>query len=123
MTNKESNEERKERFKSMSRTERKALIRAKIKAGGLQEGSEVPGKDLSSYDRDEIWDLIQATSCFFEIETKPREMKKIAPNEGKAFIAWIMIAIALAGGMVFYYQEYPSPETRKELSVDGMFAD
>jgi len=58
----ESNEKRKERFKAMSSAERKALIRAKMKAEGLKEGSGVPGKDLSSYDRDEIWNLIKVTS-------------------------------------------------------------
>ena len=75
MAIKESRQARKERFKAMSSTERKALIRAKMKAEGLQEGSGVPGKDLSSYDRDEIWDLIQVTSCFPEMQTKPRTMK------------------------------------------------
>ena len=81
MATKESNEERKERFKAMSSAERKALIRAKMKAEGLQEGSGVPGKDLSSYDRDEIWDLIQVTSCLPEMQTKPRTMKAKAPSK------------------------------------------
>ena len=44
MATKESNEERKERFKAMSSADRKALIRAKMKAEGLQEGSGVPRK-------------------------------------------------------------------------------
>ena len=123
MAIKESSEERKERFKAMSSAERKALIRAKMKAEGLQEGSGVPGKDLSSYDRDEIWDLIQVTSCFPEMQTKPRTMKPKAPSKKKSLIAWILIALALTGGMVLYYQQYPSPETRRELSVDGMFTD
>ena len=123
MATKESREERKERFKSMSSDQRKALIRAKMKAEGLQEGSGVPGKDLSSYDRDEVWDLIQVTSCFPEMRSKPRAMKLKAPSKKKSLIAWILIALALTGGMVLYYQQYPSPETRRELSVDGMFAD
>ena len=123
MANKESNEERKKRFKAMSSTERKALIRAKMKAKGLQEGSGVQGKDLSSYDRDEIWDLIQVTRCFPEMQTKPRGMKPKTPSKKKSLIAWILIAITLAGGMVLYYRQYPSPEIRRELSVDGMFAD
>ena len=78
MAIKESSEERKERFKAMSSAERKALIRTKMKAEGLQEGSGVPGKDLSSYDRDEIWGLIKVTSCFPEIEglSKPRNSPK-----------------------------------------------
>ena len=123
MTTKESNEERKERFKAMSSADRKALIRAKMKAEGLQEGSGVPGKDLSSYDRNEIWGLIQVTSCFPEMRTKPRTMKEKAPNKRKSFIAWMLISLTLTGGMVLYYRQYPSPETRRELSVDGMFAD
>ncbi len=123
MTTKESHKERKERFKAMSSAERKTLIREKMKAEGLQEGSGVPGKGFSSYDQDEIWELIQVTSHFPEMQTKPRTMKTKSPNERKSLIAWIMIAMALTGGMVFYYQEYPSPETRRELSVDAMFAD
>ena len=123
MTTKESNEERKERFKAMSSAERKALIRTKMKAEGLQEGSGVPGKDLSSYDRDEIWDLIQVTSCFPEMQTKQRRMRAKAPSKKKSLITWILIALALTGGMILYYRQYPSPDTRRELSVDGIFAD
>ncbi len=118
MANKESNEERKERFKAMSSADRKALIRTKMKAEGLQEGSGVPGKNLSSYDRDEIWGLIQVTSCFPEMQTKPK-----TPSKKKSLIGWILIAITLSGGIAFYYRQYPSPETRRELSVNGMFAD
>ena len=123
MAIKESSEEKKERFKAMSSDERKALIREKMKAEGLREGSGVPGKDLSSYDRDEIWDLIQVTSSFPEMQTKPRAMKPKTPSKKKSLIAWILIAITLTGGMVLYYRQYPSPETRRGLSVDGMFAD
>ncbi len=123
MATKESREDRKERFKAMSSAERKALIRAKMKVEGLQEGSGVPGKDLSSYDRDEIWDLIKVTSCLPEMRSKPRAMKLKAPSKKKSLIAWILIAIALTGGMVWYYRQYPSPDIRRELSVDGMFAD
>ena len=120
---KESNEDRRKRFKAMTSAERKALIRAKMKVQGLKEGSGVSGKDLSSYDRDEIWNLIQVTSCFPEMQTKPRSMRRKSPKERKSLIAWILLAIALTGVMVFYYQEYPLPERRRELSVDGMFAD
>ena len=123
MATKESNKARKERFKAMSSPERKALIRANMKAEGLEEGSGVPGKNLSSYDQDEIWDLIQVTSCLTEMQTKSREMSTKATRSKKSFTAWILIAIALTIGMVFYYQQYPSPETRRELSVDGMFFD
>jgi len=97
MAIKERSEERKEHFKAMSSDERKALIREKMKAEGLREGSGVPGKDLSSYDRDEIWDLIQVTSCFPEMQAKPRAMKPKAPSEKQSLIAWILIAIALIG--------------------------
>ena len=123
MATKESNEERKERFNAMSSAERKALIRAKMKTEGLQEGSGVPGKSLSSYDRDEIWDLIQVTSCFPEMQTKLRRMRAKAPSKKKSLITWILIALALTGGMVLYYRQYPSPNTRRELSVDAMFSD
>ena len=123
MAIKESPEERKERFKSMSSAERKSLIRAKMKAEELQEGSGVPGKDLSSYDRNEIWDLIQMTSFFPEMQTNPRTMKAKSPSKKKSLITWILIALALTGGMVLYYRQYPSPDTRRELPVDAMFAD
>ena len=123
MATKESREERKNRFKTMSSAQRKALIREKMKAEGLQEGSGVPGKDLSSYDRDEIWDLIQVTSYFPEMQTKSRKIKSKAPSKKESLIAWILIALTLTGGMVLYYRQYPSPETRRELSADGMFAD
>ena len=73
MTIKETSEDRKERFKAMSSAEREALIRAKMKAAGLQEGSGIPGKNLSSYDRNEVWDLIQVTSCFPKMQTKPTQ--------------------------------------------------
>ena len=62
MAKQETLEERKLRFEAMSSYERKALLRKKMKAEGLEEGSEV--KPLSSYDREEIWDLIEITSCF-----------------------------------------------------------
>ncbi len=120
MATKETNEQRRKRFKSMSSNERKALIREKMKAKGLQEGSGVSGKDLSSYDRDEVWELIQITSCFSEMQ---RRIKTKSPNERKSLIAWILIAIAITSGMVFYYQQYPSPETRREISINGKFAD
>jgi len=62
MTKQETLEERKLRFEAMSSYERKALLRKKMKAEGLKEESEV--KPLSSDDREEIWDLIEITSCF-----------------------------------------------------------
>ena len=65
MTYQETPEERKERFKAMSSAERRVLIRAKMKAEGLEEGSGV--KD-ATYDEDEVWELIQITSCFSDVK-------------------------------------------------------
>ena len=64
MTNQETPEARKERFKAMSSAERKSLIRAKMKAQGLEEGSGVKG---STYDDDEVIDLIQITRCSLKV--------------------------------------------------------
>ena len=119
----EGSNNRKERFKAMSSAERKVLIRAKMEAAGLEEGSGVRGKDLSSYDRNEIWDLIQVTRCFPEMQTHSRPMKSKALSNKKSLIAWVLFAIALIGGVVLYYRQYPSPETRRELTVDGIFVD
>ena len=69
MTNKETSQERKERFKAMSSFDRKSLIREKMKLEGLEEGSGVEGKNLSCYDRREICDLIRIISCFPEMQT------------------------------------------------------
>ncbi len=65
--NQDSLEDRKERFKALSRTERQALIREKIRAQGLEEGSGVKG---ATYDEEEVWNLIRITSCFPEMETR-----------------------------------------------------
>ena len=64
MNNSESREERKKRFKSLTSAERKILIRKKLELQGLTEGSGVKEKDQSSYDNDEIKDLILLTRCF-----------------------------------------------------------
>ena len=117
----ETPEERTKRFQAMSSFQRQDLLRQKMKAQGLVEGSGV--KPLSSYDTDEVWDIIQITSCFPEMQAKPNGMKEKVPKKRKSLIAWILIAIALTFGMVFYYKQYPSPETRRGLSVDGMFFD
>ena len=66
MTNQEMLEQRKKRFKAMSSDQRQALLRKKMRAEGLEEGSGV--RPLSFYDRDEIWDLIQITSCLSEMQ-------------------------------------------------------
>ena len=63
MSNSESLEERKKRFKNLSSAERKMLIRKKLKLQGLAEGSGVRGKDQSSYDKEEMIDLILLTRC------------------------------------------------------------
>ena len=62
----ESPEERKKRFKRLSSEERKRLIRDKLKMQGLKEGSGVSEKIQSSYDKEEIIDLILLTKCFYK---------------------------------------------------------
>ena len=123
MRDEETLEERKERFKSMSSAERKALIREKMKAEGLVEGSGVSGKDLSSYDQEEIPDLIQVTRFFPEMQSKRSAIQSEPPKKNKLLIPWILLAIALACGMALYYKQYPSLEIRRQLSVDGVFMD
>ncbi len=117
----ETPQERTKRFQAMSSYQRQNLLRQKMKAQGLVEGSGV--KPLSSYDTDEVWDLIQITNCLPEMQSKTSGVKEKAPKKRKSSIAWILMAITLTFGMVFYYKQYPSPETRRELSVNGMFFD
>jgi len=64
MSNTESREERRKRFKNLSSAERKMLIRKKLELEGLTEGSGVREKDQSSYDKEEMIDLILLTRCF-----------------------------------------------------------
>ena len=64
MKNGESREERQKRFKSLSSEERKILIRKKLKLQGLTEGSGVKEENQSSYDKEEMIDLILLTRCF-----------------------------------------------------------
>ena len=64
MKNSENREERKKRIKSLSSAERKILIRKKLELQGLTEGSGVREKDQSSYDKQEMIDLILLTRCF-----------------------------------------------------------
>ena len=59
----ESPDERKKRFKRLSSEERKRLIREKLKILGLKEGSGVSEIIQSSYDKEEITDLILITKC------------------------------------------------------------
>ena len=67
MKNSESPEERKKRFKKLSSAERKILIRRKLALQGLTEGSGVREKDQSSYNNEEVIDLILLTRCFPKI--------------------------------------------------------
>ena len=64
MKNSKSREERKKNYKSLSSAERKILIRKKLEQQGLTEGSGVSEKDQSSYDKEEMIDLILLTRCF-----------------------------------------------------------
>ncbi len=123
MANQEKPQERHKRFKAMSSKERKALIREKMKVEGLVEGSGVPGKDLSSYDRGEVRDLIKVTSCFPEMQSKRNLRQSRLPNKKKLLAAWILLLIALVSGVSLYSKQYPSLEMRRELSVDGLFWD
>ncbi len=79
---KESAEYSKERKKETNKAKaRKALLREKMKLEGLKEGSGVPGKDLSSYDQDEIWELIQATRCLSNMPARQSKIKAKVPNK------------------------------------------
>ena len=59
--------ERKKRFKSMSNSERQALILKKMKAIGIEVGSGIPNK---KYDSKEVYELIHIASCFPELRDK-----------------------------------------------------
>ncbi len=123
MRNQESPEDRKKRFKSMSSSERRILIRKKMKTQGLEEGSGVSGKGLSSYASDEIWDLIQVTRYFPELHTKRSVVQPKLANKCKSLILLILFAMGFVGGMILYYEQYPSTEIRREISVKGIFMD
>ena len=60
-------EELTKNFKSMSSTERKALILEKMKALGIEVGSGIPNK---KYDNKEIYELIHIAKCFPELRKK-----------------------------------------------------
>ena len=60
-------EELTKKFKSMSSTERKALILKKMKALGIEVGSGIPNK---KYDNKEIYELIYITKCFPKLKKK-----------------------------------------------------
>ena len=67
----------------MSSDERKDLIRIKMKDQGLVEGSGVSEKDLSAYDSSEIFDLIQITRCFSEMQAKQADTHSDSSNKKK----------------------------------------
>ena len=64
----EDQKEREKRFKRLSSEERRSLIRKKLKMQGLTEGSGLKEKDQSSYNKEEIKDLILITRCFQKIK-------------------------------------------------------
>ena len=55
------------RFKSMSSSERKALILNKMQAIGIDVGSGIPNK---KYDSKEVYELIHIANCFPELRKK-----------------------------------------------------
>tara|TARA_Y100001968_G_C19314382_1_gene695861 strand:+ start:541 stop:912 length:372 start_codon:yes stop_codon:yes gene_type:complete len=123
MSNKETPAERKKRFKRMTSIERKALIREKMKAEALTEGSGVEGRNLASYKQDEIWDLIQITRCFPEMQSKPNSIKSKQPDKKKSLVTAIFIAIAISSGIFLFFKQHPSAESRRELSIEVLFWD
>ena len=60
-------EERRKKYKSMSRQERQELILKKMKAKGIEVGSGVPNK---KYDSEEVYELIHIANCFPELREK-----------------------------------------------------
>ena len=64
MSNSESREESKKRFKSLSSAQRKILIRKKLELQGLLEGIGVKENNQSLYDKEEMTDLILLTIYF-----------------------------------------------------------
>ena len=63
------NKERKKRLKTMSSSERKALILKKMKAKGIKVGSGIPYKE---YDSQEIYELIHIANFFPELRDKKK---------------------------------------------------
>ena len=63
------NEELKKRFKTMSSSERKALILKKMNAKGIKVGSGIPNK---KYDSQEIYELIHIADFFPELREKKK---------------------------------------------------
>ena len=63
-------QERTKRFKSLTSSERKALILKKMKAKDIEVGSGVPNK---KYDSKEVYDLIHIANCFPELREKNKK--------------------------------------------------
>ena len=66
------NEELKKRFKTMSSSERKALILKKMNAKGIKVGSGIPNK---KYDSQEIYELIHIADFFPELRERKNKLK------------------------------------------------
>ena len=64
-------EERIKKFKSMSSSERKALILKKMKAIGIEVGSGIPNK---KYNSEEVFELIHIANCFPELREKNKQI-------------------------------------------------
>ena len=64
MKNSECSDKRKNLFKRLTNEERKKLIRKKLKEQRLTEGSGASEKEKSTYDKEEIIELILLTKCF-----------------------------------------------------------
>ena len=62
-----NNEERRKKYKSLTRQEMKDLILKKMKAKGIEVGSGVPDK---KYDSKEVYELIHIANCFPEFKEK-----------------------------------------------------
>ena len=54
-------------FKSMTTDQRQDLILKKMKAKGIEVGTEVPDK---KYESEEVYELIHIANCFPEIREK-----------------------------------------------------
>ena len=120
MTSKETAEERKKRFIAMTSAERKLLIRSKMQENGIEEGSGVLG---ATYDEGEIWDLIRITSCFPEMQNRHRKTHSNSGKNNKLLLISILLPIAFFVGAGLYIENFRSPATRREISVEAIFLD
>ncbi len=75
-----------------------------------------------------IWSKRDDAYCLgrsFYLGDKPSEatMKSKQPKRKSSLVALMLVAITLSGGIFLQHKQYPSIETRRELSVDGIFWD